>query len=93
MPVRLAVSAGLLAAMAACTQPEEPAHPPAPSNACGASGLQGLVGKDRRVLNTKALAQDFREIGPDMPVTADYSPERLNVEYDTSGRITKIACY
>ena len=34
-----------------------------------------------------------RQIGPDMAVTADYQPTRLNIEYDAKNTITKVSCF
>ncbi|MDO5642175.1 MAG: I78 family peptidase inhibitor [Paracoccus sp. (in: a-proteobacteria)] len=75
--------------------------PPAPlpdaaapaSDACKASRYQGLVGQDIRVLNISAMPQQVRVIGPDMAVTSDYRPDRLNIEHDARGVITGISCF
>lgn len=92
--MRVALAAGLLMSLAACTQPPmERERPPAPSDACGASKFQGLVGQPRQALTAISLPEASRVIGPDMAVTADYSPDRLNVEYDAAGVILRISCY
>ena len=92
------VAAGLMLGMlAACTQPEltpgGTGGPPGPSDACGASKLQALVGKPLGSLDVKTLPSAPRQIGPDMAVTADYRPDRLNVEYDAKNIITKVSCF
>jgi hypothetical protein len=68
--------------------------PPAlpPDDACGAPGLQGLVGQPRRVLETMTFAGPVRVIEPGMAVTMDYSPNRLNIELDDEGTITRVTC-
>ncbi len=66
---------------------------PPPSDACGASKFQALVGQPLSAMDVKALPVQPRQIGPDMAVTADYRPDRLNVEYDKAKRITRVSCY
>lgn len=99
--MRGVLAAGLIAGagmLAGCTPPAAPggaAGPgvPPPSDACGASKLQALVGQPLGALDVKTLPSAPRQIGPDMAVTADYRPDRLNIEYDTANRITKVSCY
>lgn len=80
--------------LAACVQPMPPAQPDitVPDD-CKASTYQGLVGQSRSILTTMMLPAGARVIGYGDPVTADFSPERLNVEIDQGGRISKISCY
>lgn len=94
--LRRAATAGLmLVLLAACTQPELATDPsaPAPSDACGASKLQKLVGTPLGSMDVKVLPSAPRQIGPDMAVTADYQPTRLNIEYDAKNTITKVSCF
>lgn len=80
-------------ALAACEPiPAEVALPETP-DACGASGYQGLIGQPRTVLNGMTFPIGTRQIGPNDAVTADFRPDRLNIEYGASGRIEKISCY
>lgn len=94
MNSRFIFAALAVSAVAACDPPVAvvPAVPP-PSDACGASAYSGLIGKDRAAANTVQLKEPVRIIGPDMAVTADYRPDRLNIEHDASGKITKVSCY
>ena len=80
-------------ALAACVQPANTPPDAPPPDECKAAGLQGLVGQPKSILSTMLLPAGSRVIGPGDAVTADYSPERLNVEIDTSGRIDKVSCY
>lgn len=84
----------VIVAMAACTSEPEPGppEPPPPSDACGASEHQKLIGLNRAILGGGALGK-ARLIGPETAVTADYRPDRLNVEYDEDGVITKVSCF
>ena len=94
--LRRAATAGLmLGLLAACTQPELATDPsaPGPSDACGASKLQKLVGTPLGSIDVKSLPSAPRQIGPDMAVTADYRPDRLNIEYDAKNTITKVSCF
>lgn len=93
--LQMIFGAGLmLTGLAGCEPTPEPGpKPPPPSDECGASALQDLVGQDRSVLARMKFAAPVRVIGPNMAVTADYRPERLNIEYDAKGTITELACY
>lgn len=96
MAGRTVVAGLMLGVLTACTQPEPApggAQPPGPSDACGASKLQALVGKSLGSLDVKTLPSVPRQIGPDMAVTADYRPDRLNIEYDAKNVITKVSCF
>ncbi|MFD1796526.1 hypothetical protein FQV27_13665 [Paracoccus aurantiacus] len=95
MLLRLAAPLAALALLGACTEEElaGATSVPPPSDACGAAGLQVLVGKPLGAIDVKSLPSAPRQIGPDMAVTADYQPDRLNVEYNGSNIITKVACY
>lgn len=96
---RLALLApALLAGLAACT----PAAPPEiemptfgtepDPTTCGADGLQGLLGQPKSVLDTMRFDGPVRIVGPDMAVTMDYNPERLNFGYDRNDRISEVSC-
>ncbi|MBU2956959.1 I78 family peptidase inhibitor [Paracoccus sp. 1_MG-2023] len=78
---------GVLAACEPVAQPEEPV------DACGAAGYQGLVGQPRSVLEKMNFPLGTRVIGPEDAVTADFRPDRLNIEYAPNDRIEKVACY
>ena len=60
-------------------------------DACGAAGYQAIVGSP---LAAVTLPADLgaRIIEPGAAVTMDYNPERLNIEVDTDGRITRVSC-
>lgn len=80
--------------LAAC----EPAYvappPPAPpADECGAAGYQGLIGQPRSALTAMNFPLGTRVIGPEDMVTADFRPDRLNIEYGANGRITKVSCF
>lgn len=67
--------------------------PPVPEeNACGAAGMVTLVGQDKSVFAAMTLPMGTRIIEPDMAVTEDYSPSRLNFDLDAQGRITRVWC-
>ncbi|TJZ92674.1 hypothetical protein FA743_07360 [Paracoccus gahaiensis] len=87
----LIISAILLAA---CEPVPAPPAAPAPApDTCGAEGYQGLIGQPRAALAAMTFPIGTRLIGPEDMVTADFRPERLNIEYGLSGRIDKVSCY
>ena len=59
---------------------------------CGASVLSGLVGQNRSVLQTMKFATTVRIIEPGMAVTMDYVENRLNIEVDEAGVISRVSC-
>jgi hypothetical protein len=69
---------------------EAPLDPMAPS--CGAEALQHLVGQPVANFTPPPQAKAVRVIGPDMAVTMDFRPDRLNVEHDKANIITRVAC-
>ncbi|MCZ0960399.1 I78 family peptidase inhibitor [Paracoccus benzoatiresistens] len=81
------------AVLAACEpMPAEPLPDAAPDT-CRASAYQGLVGQPIEVLAAMTFPIGTRRIGPDDAVTSDFRPERLNIEYGSTGRIEKVSCY
>lgn len=86
--MRLALGFGLL--LAACA-PEQ--APQTPADACGAAGLQGLVGQPRAAVDRMKLPEQTRIIPADSAITADLMPDRLNIELDPAGRVTKVSCF
>ncbi len=80
-------------ALAAC-QGEPPAQdrPPDTGQACAADRLQDHIGQPLSALDRSTLPDATRIIGPDMGVTMDYNPNRLNIEYDRNRIILRIAC-
>ena len=83
---------GMMAAMAglmlAGCMPEHAA----PQDDCGADALQALRGQPGEVLEGMALEGPVRVLPPGAMMTMDHRPERLNVELDTAGRITRLWC-
>ncbi|MTE02012.1 hypothetical protein GIY56_17120 [Paracoccus sp. YIM 132242] len=90
-----ALTLGLTAAalLSACEpMPVEPPPAQVPDD-CRASAYQGLVGQPVSVLAAMTFPIGTRRIGPNDPVTSDFRPERLNIEYGQAGRIEKVSCY
>jgi hypothetical protein len=92
MPHPVPVALGALLLLAACLPEDPPAVSMPAEDACGAAALQSRVG-------TPVGAQDFtgqgamqRIMAEGSPMTMDYRADRLNVTYDTRGRITRIWC-
>lgn len=88
--LRLMILPATALVLAAC-QPGTAEMSDAP-DACGATALASLVG-------TAAAAHDFsdpdrphRVIPPNAAVTMDHRPDRLNVDVDADGVITRLWC-
>lgn len=96
--MRMVAGAVLMGSAAACV-PVEPGpggpYPPVTPggvNQCGALDLQFLVGGPASALNTMRFNKPVRVIRPGMAVTMDYLPDRLNIELDRTGRISRVSC-
>jgi Peptidase inhibitor I78 family len=59
--------------------------------ACGADQVQDLIGQPVDESRDR-LAPEARIIPPNSPITQDYRPDRLNVDLDKDGIITRIWC-
>ena len=81
------------AALAGCEPMPAQPQPDTPPDDCRASAYQGLVGQPVAVLAAMTFPIGTRQIGPNDPVTSDFRPERLNIEYGRAGRIEKVSCY
>jgi hypothetical protein len=95
--------AALAVAAAACAPPI--AATPAPAgepqtaaeataqDACGASRYQHLIGALASEIDRTTLPERARVITPDIMVTQDFRPGRLNIIAGTDGRVASLACY
>ena len=77
-----------ICALAGCKS-ETPPSGDDTADLCGAAALQDRVGQP---VSAFAFDADARIIAPDTAVTQDFRPERLNVELDGDGIITRITC-
>jgi hypothetical protein len=75
--------------LGACKEDGPPAV--ATADSCGAAALQGLVGTPVDQADLSAHAP-LRVIPPGTAVTMDHRPDRLNVETDAGGVITRVFC-
>ena len=85
--MRLFLALILAVPLAACLPDEE--APPTQDDACGAAVLQGLVGQ---LVAGQSFDAPSRIIPPGSAVTMDHRPDRLNIETDAQGIITRIYC-
>ncbi|WP_294235553.1 I78 family peptidase inhibitor [uncultured Sphingomonas sp.] len=87
---------GMAVGLVACTPTPKPDQQ-ATSGGCGDSRVAKLVGQvwneTRRAETLKTSgARSLRVIAPGTVVTMDYRPDRLNIETDAAGRITRLNC-
>ena len=80
-----------LIALAACQQDATMTSNSDAADLCNASAYQHLVGSPANEADF-AEAHSLRITSPGMAVTMDYRPDRLNVETDDTGIITRIRC-
>lgn len=62
------------------------------NNQCGAPKFQTLIGQPASVLDTLHFSMPMRHITPNTAVTMDFNPQRLNIESNESGVISRIYC-
>jgi hypothetical protein len=86
-PITLAAMLFLIACMPETPQVSTPAD-----NACGAANLQGLLGQPVAQQDFSGLGGAQRIMAEGSAMTMDYRADRLNVTYDSRGRITRIWC-
>ncbi|MDQ2090896.1 I78 family peptidase inhibitor [Marimonas arenosa] len=79
-----------LLALTACMPPDTPSGRPS-ADACGAAQYNGLIGAPVAQADFSGHAA-VRIIPPGTAVTMDYRQDRLNVETDGAGIITRIYC-
>ena len=94
LPFTACLIAPAAVALAACapSAAEDPSLNRPDRDACGASAYSDRVGTDYRQYDFSAPDRPVRILGPDTAMTMDYRIERLNVDIDKSGRITRIWC-
>ena len=77
-------------ALAACHPEAE--TPPEMAESCGAEALQHLVGQPRSAFESQNIDAPTRILPPGSAMTMDHRPDRLNVDLDEDGRISRIWC-
>ena len=65
----------------------------AEADPCGASNYQWLVGRRRTAIPASPVGRNWRVACTSCAVTMDYSPERLNIFYDSeTERVAEVRC-
>ncbi len=95
-PALLAALPLIAAATMGCAQQVPPPIPPVPST-CGTEQLGRFIGKTRTdaiaaEVASVSSAKAIRWIAPGTMVTMDYRADRLNVDLDDKGVITRFRC-
>ncbi|WP_238987529.1 I78 family peptidase inhibitor [Roseovarius dicentrarchi] len=88
----MAVPAALMLAACQPATNNDPVLNRPDRDACGAAAYSNRVGKDHTAYDFSAPNRPVRVLGPNTPMTMDHRTERLNVDIDTQGRITRIWC-
>ncbi len=88
----LAIPAALVLAACQPTTANDPVAFSPARDACGASSYWDRVGKNHKAYDFSAPDRPVRVLGPDTAMTMDYRTDRLNVDIDRGGKITRIWC-
>jgi hypothetical protein len=86
----IAFAAALLT-LAAC-QPEEAVVQQPDNDTCGAAAFSDRIGTPAQNHDFADANRPHRIIPPNSAVTMDHRPDRLNVDLDEKGIITRIWC-
>lgn len=62
-----------------------------PDDPCGAAAYQQYVGEKSPAISLPA-GTNFRHYRTGDPVTMDFSPTRINFEYDRTGTLVEVSC-
>ena len=99
---QILAAAAVTAVLAGCAVPsgsqQSGANPaPRPLQRCDAQGAQWAVGKTNTEHNInearkRSGAYMARVLRPGQPTTREFNAERLNLEVDATGRITRAFC-
>ena len=99
MTARTLLLAATLLALGACAATPAPETPAAtaPPGSCAASKAQFAVGREPGLAvqdqaRERSGARTVRTLRPGQIVTMEYSGDRLNLELDASGKITRVRC-
>ncbi|AJE45246.1 I78 family peptidase inhibitor [Celeribacter indicus] len=84
-------------ALSACQEEEtapvpETEPPAATEDSCGMDRVEGMVGQDRAAVDALALEGPVRILPPGSMMTMDHRIDRLNIELDDAGKVTRIWC-
>jgi len=63
------------------------------ADTCGASRFRNLIGEEIAGIDPETLPARSRVITPDMMITQDFSPTRLNIIVGADGRIGSLRCF
>jgi hypothetical protein len=63
------------------------------ADTCNAGRFRNLIGEEAATIDPASLPRQSRIITPDMMVTQDFSPTRLNIIVGTDGRVGSLRCF
>ena len=72
--------------------PVTPNPATAEEDSCGMAAFTHLIGRPESAIDRASLPPRARVIAPNMMVTQDYSPNRLNIYLSTTGRVASMRC-
>ncbi|MBI1249950.1 MAG: hypothetical protein GC189_00570 [Alphaproteobacteria bacterium] len=72
--------------------PVTPNPATADEDSCGMAAFASLIGEPAAEIDRNALPPRSRVITPEMMVTQDYAPRRLNIHVSSEGRVSSLRC-
>ncbi len=74
-------------------RPPENADEATRADTCGAARFRNLIGEEIATVDPGTLPERARIITPEMMVTQDFSPTRLNIIVGTDGKVGSLRCF
>ncbi len=74
-------------------RPPQNAEEATRADTCGASRFRNLVGEEAATIDPETLPERARVVTPDMMITQDFVPTRLNIIVGTDGRVGSLSCF
>ncbi|SLN30405.1 I78 family peptidase inhibitor [Pseudooctadecabacter jejudonensis] len=91
--ILLAPIVGLAACDAPLTKtPPTPPAPPLSADTCNANRHTAVIGQDATALERILIMDEVRVIRPNMAVTQDFRPNRINFNIGPDNRVISIMC-
>jgi hypothetical protein len=75
------------------SSPPQTADEATQRDACGAHRFHALIGTPASAIDPATLPPRTRIITPDMMVTQDFSPQRLNILVGSDGKVGSLRCF
>ncbi len=74
-------------------RPPQNAEEATRQDTCGAARFRNLIGEEAATIDPETLPSRARIVTPEMMITQDFAPTRLNIIVGTDGRVGSLRCF